>query len=310
MTVHDVVDLHRRSVERFAELAHRVGADQWALATPCSGWDVRQLVNHLVSEERWTAPLMSGATVAEVGDRFEGDLLGPDPAAAAAAASKEAADAVSEPGAVDRTVHLSFGDFPGAEYASQLFADHLVHTWDLAKAIGADDRLESDLVSACATWYDAVEDMYRQYGAVGPRVPLPRDAGDQARLLARFGRDAAWTHELGLVQRFGEAFSRRDVDALMTMTTEDVVFESTNPAPDGVRFEGRVSARAAWERLFAETGDLRFEAEETVVLGDRGVVRWCFSWSEPDGSDGHVRGVDVLRLSGGKVAEKLSYVKG
>ena len=46
------------------------------------------------------------------------------------------------------------------------------------------------------------------------------------------------------------------------------------------------------------------------MLGDRAVVRWTFSWREPDGNRGHVRGVDVLRLRDGKIAEKLSYVKG
>src|SRR6266498_3151485 len=108
-----VADLHGRSVERFAELTRGVGDDHWALPTPCSEWDVRTLVNHLVYEERWAVPLFAGSTIAEVGDRFEGDLLGNDPSGASAAAAQEAITAVAQPGVLERTVHLSFGDVPG-----------------------------------------------------------------------------------------------------------------------------------------------------------------------------------------------------
>lgn len=62
--------------------------------------------------------------------------------------------------------------------------------------------------------------------------------------------------------------------------------------------------------MFSDTTEPLFETEESFVLGDRAVVRWKFSWLQPDGERGHVRGVDVLRLRDGKVAEKLSYVKG
>ena len=96
----------------------------------------------------------------------------------------------------------------------------------------------------------------------------------------------------------------------MALVTDDCVFESTSPAPDGARFEGAADVRAEWEKLFANTDDPRFEAEETVVLGDRAFVRWQYSWQESSGQRGHVRGVDVLRLRDGRIAEKFSYVKG
>jgi ketosteroid isomerase-like protein len=62
--------------------------------------------------------------------------------------------------------------------------------------------------------------------------------------------------------------------------------------------------------MFAGTADAAFTEEESFVSGDRGVLRWRYDWTEDDGSPGHVRGVDVLRLRDGRVAEKLSYVKG
>jgi uncharacterized protein (TIGR03086 family) len=189
----DVVALYRRSMDAFNQTVLQVGEHQWSDPTPCAGWDVRTLVNHLVYEDRWAVPLFDGATIAEVGDRFEGDLLGDDPRAAAADATQRAYEAVSAPGVMERTVHLSFGDTPAREYVHQLFADHVVHTWDLAAAIGADRRLDPGLVSPLAAWFAGQEELYRQAGAIGERVPLPDGADEQDRLLAAFGRDPGWT---------------------------------------------------------------------------------------------------------------------
>ena len=166
------------------------GGHQWLAATPDEGWTVRDLVNHLVSEDLWAPPLLAGSTIAEIGDRFDGDVLGAGPRAAWAAASAAAVPAVEEDGAMDRIVHLSFGDVPGGEYALQLFADHLVHAWDLARAVGADERLDAGLVASCANWFEAREDAYRSAGAIAARPPVPGDADAQTLLLARFGRRA------------------------------------------------------------------------------------------------------------------------
>ena len=188
----DLIDLYRRSVAGFTDRVRQVRPDQWSAPTPCTDWDVRALVNHVVFEERWIRPLLAGATVEEVGDRFDGDLLGADPAGAAAGAADDADAAVTGPGALDRTVHLSFGDFPAADYLRQMLADHLVHAWDLAAAIGADRTLHPEAVAECARWFAGVEDAYRSGGAIGPRVAVPPDASEQDRLIAGFGRDPAW----------------------------------------------------------------------------------------------------------------------
>lgn len=184
----DVRKLHQRATESFGARVHAVRDDQWGSRTPCEDWDVRTLVNHIVSEHRWMPPLLAGGTIAEVGDRFEGDLLGDDAKAAWDDSAADAVQAVHGDGAMERTVHLSFGDFPGQEYTMQVFADLLIHGWDLARAIGADERLDPDLVEACTSWFTAMEEAYRGAGAIGPRVELPPDADAQARLLAMFGR--------------------------------------------------------------------------------------------------------------------------
>jgi ketosteroid isomerase-like protein len=112
-----------------------------------------------------------------------------------------------------------------------------------------------------------------------------------------------------IVQRFNEAFNRHDVDAVMALMTEDCVFENTRPRPAGERYEGQAAVRGFWEQFFARSPDARFDAEEIVATGDRCVVRWVYHWVR-DGEPGHVRGIDLFRVRDGRVAEKLSYVKG
>jgi uncharacterized protein (TIGR03086 family) len=186
----DQAALHRRAVGEFDARVRAVGDDQWELPTPCSDWNVRQLVNHLVYENRWTVPLMEGSTIAAVGDRYEGDLLGDDPKGAWAESCAEAVAAVQADGALERMVDLSSGPTPAGEYVSQLLADHLIHAWDLARAVGADERLDPELVEACAAWFTEMEPHYRAAGAVGERPETPPGADAQTTLLAAFGRTA------------------------------------------------------------------------------------------------------------------------
>jgi len=186
----DVPAMFGRAVAEFDARVRQIGDHQWQAATPDEDWCVRDLVNHLVGEDLWAPALLAGSTIAEVGDRFDGDVLDAGPHAAWTAASAQAVRAVEADGAMDRIVHLSFGDFPGREYALQLFADHLIHAWDLARAIGADEHLDEELVVSCASWFQAVEETYRSAGAIAARPPVPGDADAQTLLLARFGRRA------------------------------------------------------------------------------------------------------------------------
>jgi uncharacterized protein (TIGR03086 family) len=186
----DVRRLFRQVVEEFGRRVHEVKDDQWAAQTPCAEWDVRALVNHLVYELRWAVPLFGGETIAQVGDRFEGDLLGDEPGRAWDDAARAALDAVDADGALECTVHLSAGDVPGSEYTTQLVTDLLIHGWDLARATGQDERLDPTLVKACAEWFVDVESLYRAGGAIAERQRVPEDADEQTRLLAAFGRKA------------------------------------------------------------------------------------------------------------------------
>ena len=121
--------------------------------------------------------------------------------------------------------------------------------------------------------------------------------------------DALTVATLETIDAFNAAFNAHDVDAVMALMTDDVVFENTRPAPDGERVAGQAAVRAVWEALFQRSPQARFEAEEVFAAGERCVVRWVYHWVR-DGVPGHVRGVDVFRVRDGRVAEKLSYVKG
>ena len=114
---------------------------------------------------------------------------------------------------------------------------------------------------------------------------------------------------IAAVDRFNEAFNRHDVDAVMAAMTDDCVFENTSP-PMGQRYEGQAAVRQAWEEFFAASPDAHFEGEEVIATGDRCVVPWRYSWREADGTEGVLRGVDVIRVRDGRVAEKFAYVKG
>lgn len=113
-----------------------------------------------------------------------------------------------------------------------------------------------------------------------------------------------------IINDFHRAFNRHAVDEIMSLMTEDCVFENTYPPPDGVRLTGYGAVRDFWIDLFQGSPQAHFLVEEVFACGDRGVLRWTYTWAGPDGQPGHVRGVDIFRVRAGKVAEKLSYVKG
>src|SRR5712691_6871143 len=142
-----MLDRYERGLAQFGHRLHQVRSDQWSLATPCSDWDVRALVDHVAVEQLWVPALLAGQTVADVGDRFEGDQLGADPVGTWDRAAAAAGQAFGAPGALDRTVHLSYGDSPVRHYCREMTFDLVVHAWDLAMAAGLDTRLDPDLVA-------------------------------------------------------------------------------------------------------------------------------------------------------------------
>ena len=186
----DLTDLYRRTVAAWTDQARSVGDGDWDRPTPCAEWTVRELVNHVAGEALWAVPLLQGSTIEEVGDRFDGDVLGDDPSGTALDAAEQSVTMVARRLPEGGTVHLSYGEEQVEEYVRQLAADHLVHGWDLARALGRTPELDPEAVSDVAAWFAEREELYRSVGAVGPRPGTYDEPA--ADLIAGFGRDPGW----------------------------------------------------------------------------------------------------------------------
>jgi uncharacterized protein (TIGR03086 family) len=186
--VDEIVARFQKAVNTVDASLHQLGPDDWSRSTPCSEWDVRTLVQHVVNELAWVEPLVQGRTIAEVGDSLDGDLLGDDPVGAFHHHCRAAHAALEEPGALSRTVHLSYGDETASGYAEQVTGDVLIHAWDLARGAGLDDELPADMVAWAAGWAPEVTRMMAGAGMVGEPVAVGPDADPQTALLALFGR--------------------------------------------------------------------------------------------------------------------------
>ena len=179
---------HSSALATFDALVHAIGDDQWDASTPDTEWDVSALVDHLVVEQLWVPPLLAGETVADVGDRFDRTLAGPQLVGAWEDAAKESAAAFAADGALERQVHLSYGDSAALSYGWEMTADLIVHAWDLAQGIGA--PLEIDETIAQEVWerLSPMAEMLAASGMFGPPVPVPDDAPVFHRLLGLSGR--------------------------------------------------------------------------------------------------------------------------
>ncbi len=162
--------------------------EQWHNPTPCTEWDVRALVNHVVTEQLWAPLLLDGATIEDIGDRFDGDQLGDDPVAAWASAAAAAREAFAAPGALRRSVELSYGRRPAQGYCQEMTMDLAVHAWDLARGVEADERLDPDLASDVLAFIEPQADQLAESGLFASPVAVSDDADAQTRLLALLGR--------------------------------------------------------------------------------------------------------------------------
>jgi hypothetical protein len=110
-----------------------------------------------------------------------------------------------------------------------------------------------------------------------------------------------------IMERFNRAFEAHRPEDLDDLIGEGCVLENTTPAPDGARYEGREACLSFWKGI-ASSANLVFEADEIWASEDRGIIRWQLRWSEQETD--RVRGVNIMRVRGGKIVEGLGYMKG
>lgn len=184
----DLPRIHEQALGATATLIEGVAARQLDLPTPCDGWSVRELLNHIVGGNLWAAELAAGKTIDEVGDRLDGDMLGDDPSAAYRASAEVAAAAFNAPGAMDAPCAVSYGPVPGSVYCGHRIVDVAIHGWDLAKGTGQDTTLDPALVDAVAAIVAPQIDLLSGSGMFGTTIGVAADADPQTRLLSQLGR--------------------------------------------------------------------------------------------------------------------------
>ena len=175
------VDLFERATRHADAVMARVSPDQLSSPTPCSEWTVQQLIDHMV-----------GAT-----DYLRGALSGQPPVPRAGTSHADYRAGVAQvlaglhsPDVLERTCRspLDF-EWTVGQATAGTFMDQLIHTWDLATAIGQDATLDADLVAACSAMFlPHMPEMGRSAGFVGPAIDVAADASEQDRLLAAMGR--------------------------------------------------------------------------------------------------------------------------
>jgi len=181
----------------FERRLREVEPDQWTWPTPCTEWDVRQLVNHMTQANLSYVRLLRGGTSTEFVQFREVDALGTDPLGAYTLSVRTCADAFGQPGAPGLRLDHPLGEMSGKQALAVRTTDSTIHTWDLARAIGADETLDEDLVAWIS---DHIEEIYaglpetptstettHRFFAAPQGVPAP-DASLQERLLRRTGR--------------------------------------------------------------------------------------------------------------------------
>jgi uncharacterized protein (TIGR03086 family) len=159
--------------------------------TPDTEWNIKTLANHMLNELSWVPDLIQGKTIPEVGDKYDGDLIGDKPGENWLNASEKGREAVKEASLGD-TAHLSYADVTVEDYIRQIAADLLIHSWDLAAALGIDRRLDQEAVEIVYADIIPEANKLQESGLYNPPLTVAPDADLQVKLLAIYGRDADW----------------------------------------------------------------------------------------------------------------------
>ncbi|TQF04368.1 TIGR03086 family protein [Kitasatospora acidiphila] len=198
-----LIDRFLLASSEFERKLQAVRPEQWSWPTPCTEWNVRQLANHMTRGNLSYVRLLQGGDSAEFLRLRDVDALGADPVGAYVSSVRECARAFGQDGAMQRVLDYPLGPVTGRQALAVRTTDSTIHTWDLARAISAEESLDAGLVA----WIDehlaeiyaglaetptAAETTHRFFAA--PEGTLPHDASQQSRLLHRMGRTPTSSH--------------------------------------------------------------------------------------------------------------------
>ncbi|HEY4333153.1 MAG TPA: TIGR03086 family metal-binding protein [Ilumatobacteraceae bacterium] len=180
--------LYTKAVDGMDAVVSQAGPGDWGKPSPCTGWTARHVIGHVIAVQasieatarRQRPPL----NPMENQDAHAGD----DPAATWAAARAASLATLATPGILDEVVRTWRGEVTVDDMIGWNVGDTLIHTWDLARAIGANDRLDTELVAVATRIMTPYLDSVRGPNMFGPAYHVHDDADDQKRLLALCGR--------------------------------------------------------------------------------------------------------------------------
>lgn len=191
-TISPGLDQEARTWLRLQQRAHRefaarvVAVTDWEAATPDTDWNVRDLVSHVIEEQQWVPWLLDGLSTGHARSRLRSldDDLVAEWHRYSLAATTAWRDASPE-----AQVQLASDTVTVIDYLKEQVSDVTIHTWDLARAVGADEELDLELIEAVWTVFEPQKDALEASGLFASPVPVEDDAPLQARLLALTGRD-------------------------------------------------------------------------------------------------------------------------
>lgn len=190
----DPKELFARAVQQGTTCVRYVADEHLTNSTPCTEWDLKALLNHMVYELMWVRNIVLGKTVEEVGDRYDHGVLSSNLHSNWQHAADSALVAVKNAD-LNAPAHLSYADVPMAQYIQEIAGDIFVHTWDVSRGLHCTLQLDEDVAREVYNFFKPRSQEIRDSGGVGPEVPVPQDASVQTRLIGFFGRRPDWGYE-------------------------------------------------------------------------------------------------------------------
>ncbi len=186
----ELLEILDRSAAGFAAVLAQVGDDQWGEPTGNEGRDVGALVDHVIGGDRMATAILAGGTREEGLAQFARSAQDADRIAAFEGSRAEMALAFAVPGALERIVAHPAMDMPGSMLLDFRISEYALHGWDLARAVGADDTIDPDVVEAAWGILTPMAGLMAASGMFGegPSGTLPDDASLQEKVLDLSGR--------------------------------------------------------------------------------------------------------------------------
>lgn len=183
----DPKKIFQGAVSQASGLIKHLQTSRLSLPTPCPEWDLKALLNHLTYEVLWVPELVAGKTIAEIGDKYDGNVLGEDAQGIWQTASSKALKAV-EGANLNQIAHLSYADVPVGHYVAEVGTDVFIHAWDVAQAIYSTLIFDPTIAQAIYDNNISRRQEMADSGAFGMPITIAADANIQTKLLALFGR--------------------------------------------------------------------------------------------------------------------------